>query len=116
MRTRESVAADSQDRPSGVGSSAVTRPSCAVAVAIGGTTSRSESPRATAPGLSHVMWRWSLWRSSRQSNALQCIMRMDTRLRALALASAVEHRQQDFLGKVPESGALPHSESMGWLS
>lgn len=43
-RTRESVAADSQDRPLGIGSSAVTRPSCAVAVAVGSTTSCSLLP------------------------------------------------------------------------
>lgn len=46
MRTRESVPADSHDRPFGSGSSAVTRPSCAVAVAVGGTTSCSAAPSA----------------------------------------------------------------------
>lgn len=43
-RTRESVAADSQDKPFGIGSSAVTRPSCAVAMAVGSTTSCSALP------------------------------------------------------------------------
>ncbi len=47
-RTRESVPADSHDSPSGVGSSAVTRPSCATAADGAATTCRSAPPTASS--------------------------------------------------------------------